>query len=744
MRKVVSNLGRGFARGSSAAALVTALLVAAPSLAQTAPAEADEAATEDDVVVVTGSRIARAGFDQPTPTTVLGEAELRQGQRQNLAQVLNDSPSFRPTVTPQVSVGNTSSGTAPVDLRGLGGNRTLTLVNKRRFVGNNNLNYVPMGMVERVEVVTGGASAAWGSDAVAGVANIILKDSIKGITVGGVSGISSRGDGARYGGDITAGTSFADGRGQIMFSAEYVKDESIPDRNSRDRLGSAGIVRLNPTSTTDLRQILVADVNYGNQTPGGLITTGVLAGQMFNSDGTLSTYGAGTSLNANPAVRFPSQVLGGSSAIGLYDVIAVTTPVERISTYGRATYDFGAVKLWADVTYGRSKSTYAFLPDIGLGPQTIQATNPFLSQSIRTTLANAGETSFTLGRFFTGPYSLIYDGTREQKEGAIGIDVDLGGTWKASAHFSHGEVDQAQRIRNARIVSRFNNAVNAVSSGGQIVCGINADASTANDDAACRPLNLFGLNAASPEALAYIRGTQQNDTKNKLDAASVEVQGDLFSLWAGPVTVVLGAEGRWEEQRSVSGALDLAGAFGPLNLYGSPVSGGYDVQEGFGEVALPLLNVEGAAKVDLNGAVRYSDYSRSGGIWSWKGGATANLFDSLLLRGTRSRDIRAPTITELFSSRAINVGPLVDRDTDGRAAANAAYNPTPAAVTTFSGGNPDLVPEISYTTTLGATFSPKFLPGFNLSVDFYDIEIQGAISTLSGSNLTLACRNGNT
>lgn len=741
MRIIVSNSKLHIARSASNAALAAALVSAAPAFAQTEPEE--PAASDDTVIVVTGSRIARDGFEQPTPTTVLGETELRQGQRQNLAQVLNDSPSFRPTFTPQVSVGNTASGTAPVDLRGLGVNRTLTLVNKRRFVGNNNLNYVPMGIVERVEVVTGGASAAWGSDAVAGVANIILRDSVKGLTVGAVSGISSRGDGARYGGDITAGTSFADGRGQIMFSAEYVKDESIPDRNSRDRLRSAGIVRLNPTSTTDLRQILVADVNYGNQTPGGLITTGVLAGQMFNSDGTLRTYQGGTSLNANPAVRFPAQVLGGADAIGLYDVIAVTTPVERISTYGRATYDLGAVKLWADVTYGRSQSTYAFLPDIGLGPLTVSATNPFLSQSIRTTLANAGETSFTLGRFFTGPYSLIYDGTREQKEGAIGINVDLGGTWKASAHFSHGEVDQAQRIRNARIVSRFNNAINAVSSGGQIVCGINADASATNDDAACRPLNLFGLNAASPEALAYIRGTQQNDTTNKLDAASVELQGDLVSLWAGPVTVVVGAEGRWEEQRSVSGALDLAGAFGPLNLYGAPVSGGYDVQEGFAEVALPLLDVAGTAKIDLNGAARYSDYSRSGGIWSWKGGATANLFDTLLLRGTRSRDIRAPTITELFSSRAINVGPLVDRDTDGRAAANPAYNPTPATVTTFSGGNPDLVPEISHTTTLGATFSPKFLPGFNLSVDYYDIRIEGAISNLSGSNLTLACRNGN-
>ena len=743
MRKVVSNLGRGFARGSSATALVAALLVAAPSFAQTAPGAPEEEAADDDIVVVTGSRIVRDGFDQPTPTTVIGEAELRQGQRQNLAQVLNDSPAFRPSVTPQVSVGNTSSGTAPVDLRGLGSNRTLTLVEGRRFVGNNNLNYVPMSLVERVEVVTGGASAAYGSDAVAGVVNIFLKDSFDGVTVGGISGISSRGDGARYGGDITAGTSFAEGRGQVMFTAEYVKDESIPDRNSRDRLGSAGIVRLNPTSTTDLRQVLVPDVNYGNQTAGGLITTGVLAGQMFNSDGTLSTYGAGTSLNANPAIRFPSQVLGGTSAIGLYDVIAVTTPLERISAYGRATYDFGVVKLWADASYGRSKSTYAFLPDIGLGPMTMSATNPFLSQSIRTTLANAGETSFTLGRFFTGPYSLIYDGVREQKEGAIGLEANLGGGWKASAHFSHGEVDNAQRIRNARIVSRFNNAINAVSSGGQIVCGINADASTANDDAACRPLNLFGLNAASPEALAYIRGTQQNDTVNKLDAAAVQIQGDLFSLWAGPVTVAFGAESRWEEQTSVSGALDMAGAYGPLNLYGSPVSGGFDVQEGFAEVALPLLDVAGTAKIDVSGAARYSDYSRSGGIWSWKGGATVTLFDTLMFRGTRSRDIRAPTVGELFSTRAINVGPLVDRDTDGRAAANPAYNPTPATVTTYSGGNPDLLPEIGHTTALGVSFTPKFMPGFKLSVDYYDVKIDGAISTLSGSNLTLACRNGN-
>ena len=751
MRRIASS-AKSIAFGSVSALALVAVVTATPASAQsstpgTNASPEEEAGAEDTggrEIVVTGSRIERAGFDQPTPTTVIGAVELRQGQRPNLQQVLNDQPAFRPTTTPQVSVGNTSSGSAPVDLRGLGANRTLTLVNGRRFVGQNNLNYVPLGIVGRVEVVTGGASAAYGSDAVAGVVNIITADKIDGINVGAQSGISERGDGWRYGGDITFGTSFADGRGQLMFSGEYVNDKGVLDRNTRKNLGSAGIVRLNPTVATDLRQVLVADVNFGNQTSGGLITSGILAGQTFNDDGTLRAYRGGTSLAANPAATpFPGQVLGGVDAVGLYDAVAVSTPLERISTFARASYDFGGVRLWADATYGRSRSVYPFLPDIGVSAAlTIQATNPFLSQTIRNQLAAAGQTSFTLGRFFDGVFRPIYDGKREQKEGAVGIDVDLGGSWKARAHYSHGEIDFAQRLRNARIVSRFNNAIAAVASGGQIVCAINADAVATNDDPACRPLNLFGANAPSQDALNYIRGTQQSDATNKLDAAAAEVQGDLIRLWAPtPVSVAVGIEGRWEEQQTRSGALDLAGAYGPLNLYGSPVSGGFNVKEAFGEVAAPIFEVAGTAKLDLNGAARYSDYSRSGGIWSWKAGATLGLFDSLMLRGTRSRDIRAPTIGELFAVRNLNVGPLVDQDSAGRTG-NPGYLANPQQVTTFSGGNIDLVPEISHTTTLGATFTPKFFPGFNLSVDYYDIKIDGAITTLSGSNLTLACRNG--
>ena len=750
MHHAVSSLADRFVQGSSLSALAAGLLIALPAAAQTAPSgapAAQEAGEEPGgEVVVTGSRIERAGFDQPTPTTVIGELELRQGQRSNLQQVLNDSPQFRPTTTTQVSAGNTSSGSAPVDLRGLGSNRTLTLINGRRFVGQNNLNYVPMSLVERVEVVTGGASAAYSSDAVAGVVNILLKNKVEGIQLGVQSGISSRGDGFRYGADLALGTSFAGGRGQLMFGGEYMKDEAITDRNSRPNLGSSGTVRFDPASATDLRTILVRDVNNGNTHPAGLITSGIFAGRLFNDDGTLRPFRGGRLITANPATTpFPAQMVGGEDGVGLFDAVVVTTPLERISTFGRATYDFGNVLLWADASYGRSRSKYKFLPDIGAPASiTIQATNPFLSADIRNALALAGQTSFTLGRFFDGPFMVEYDGTRTQKEGAIGIDVDLGGSWKASAHYSHGEVDFRQRAGNTRIVSKFNNAINAVSSGGQIVCAINADAITTNDDPACRPLNLFGRNAPTADALGYIMGTQSNDTVNKLDAAAVELQGDLFSLWAGPVTIAVGAEARWEEQSSRSGALDLAGAFGPvLTLYGNPVSGGFDVREVFGEVALPLLDVADKVKVDLNGAARYSDYSRSGGIWSWKAGGTVSLFNSVMFRGTRSRDIRAPTINELFAVRSINVGPLVDQDTAGRAAANPAYNPTPQQVRTYTGGNADLVPEIGYTTTLGVSFTPTFMPRFNLSFDYYNVEINGAITALSASNLTGACRNGN-
>lgn len=731
-----------------ATALAAGLLHAGVVQAQAQPTQDVTAQSQETVttVTITGTHIQHAGFDAPTPTTVIGALDLQQGAPSNLADVLNDSPAFVPSTTPQVSVGNTISGSAPIDLRGLGSDRTLTLLNGIRTVGSGNLNYIPLGMVDRIETVTGGASAAYGSDAVAGVVNIILKDKVQGITLGVNSGISSRGDGERYGANLLAGTSFAGDRGQIVFAAEYMDDRGIPNRDSRPNLGSAGIVRLNPTDPNDLREVLVPDVNYGNVTSSGLITSGILAGQMFNENGTLSPYRAGRSLAASPATTpFPAQVIGGADAIGLYDDIAVTTPLQRISTLARATYDFGGGTIgWVTGSFGQSTSNYPFVPDIGAPSSiTVSATNPFLAPSIQQQLAAAGEPDFTLGKFWDGPFTLGLDTRRREFEGAIGINASLGGSWTARWHYSHGETDSLLLDPNTPIASHLANAIDAVASPNGPICAINADPNPANHDPACSPLNIFGVNNASPAAISYIEGTQRSYSIDTLDDTSVEVQGDLFKLWGSqPITIATGAEARWESQDASAGALDLSGAFGAVGLYGNPVSGSFNVKEGFAEIAAPLFEAQDTVKVDLNGAVRYSDYSQSGGIWMWKGGAAIKLIDQVLLRFTRSRDIRAPGIGDLFSTKILSVGPIVDQDTAGRAAANPAYNPTPQTVTYYSGGNPDLLPEISYTTTVGATFSPKVLPGFNASVDWYDIKINGAIATLSGPQLTQACANG--
>ncbi|WP_129791314.1 TonB-dependent receptor domain-containing protein [Sphingosinicella sp. CPCC 101087] len=713
---------RQFARRNVLAASVAgiALCAASPAYAQSAPAAADEAddPSGEEAIVVTGSRIERAGFDQPTPTTVVGGAEIQQSAQVNLQQALNELPQMRNSVSPNQSIGNTSAGTAPVELRGLESARTLTLVNGRRFVGDNNLNFVPTNLVERVELVTGGASAAWGSGAVAGVVNIILNEDLEGLSVGAQSSISSRGDGWRYAIDGSFGTHFAGGAGHFMIGAEYLKDEGIgiEGRRSRPWFG-AGVVDIGGGQfeiQPDVNDL--APISFG-----GTVLSGAFAGQVFNPDGTLR----------------PAQP---SDFFSIYDTLIVASPLERLGSYARLSYDIGEATFWVDAAYGRSDVNQPFFPDPASPVLvfSVAANNPFLSSQIQQQLAAAGEPSFLVGRFSRDTFLFQFDAVRETKEIAFGVDGSFGDGWRYDAHFSHGEVDSRQRFANSSIPANFLNAINAVEVGGQIVCSVNADADPANDDPACVPFNPFGEDAASPEAIEYVRGTQMQDEVTKLDSAAVRLQGDPFSLWAGPVSIAVGAEARWEEQSQEIGELDAAGVFG-TPLFNDPLEGGFNVKEAFFETLVPLLDSE-EVDLDLNGAARYSDYSLSGGIWSWKIGGTARLFRDVLLRATRSRDIRAPSIGNLFSVSSINIAPVVDNDSEGRDS-NPGYDPNPNA-TIFSGGNPDLVPEVAKTWTAGATFSPSFLRGFNLSVDYYDISIGNAIATPNTADITAACAAG--
>ncbi|WP_420144720.1 TonB-dependent receptor domain-containing protein [Sphingobium sp.] len=684
-----------------------------------AMAQADAPAAEDEAqpaIVVTGSRIDRKGFEAPTPTTVIGETELRQGARPSIAQVLNDLPQFRATQSPASTVANTNSSSSAMDLRGLGVTRTLTLLNNRRFTGAVDLNTVPQGLVKRVEVVTGGASAAWGSGAIGGVVNIILDDELEGLTLGVQNGLSSRGDGHRYSIDGTFGTNFAGGRGHFMIGAEYQNDEGILDRNSRKNVGSANIFTPAGAGATP---ILIRDVNAANTSLGGLITSGTaLKGQTFNQDGTLRPFQYGSMVNGATMV--------GGEGVATNDQYSLTNPYQRVNSYARASFEVGDATFWADGSYSRIWAKYPFYAESG--SYSISATNPYLSPAIQSQLAAAGETRVSIGRVFEDYGYRTFDYYRQNVEGAVGVDGSFAdGKWRYSAYYGHGEMRNMQSYHNQINGAKLTAALDAVrNSSGNIVCR----AALTDANTACRPLNILGEGAASQDAINYVFGDVARVVyTTKLDTAGASLRGDLFETWAGPVSVAVGAEARWEEQ--VTNSLDAVSAargFSRFNF--SPLDGGFNVQEGFAEVAVPLLD-QPFSKLDVNGAARYSRYSTSGGIWSWKLGLTDRIFDNLLIRVSRSRDIRSGSLAELFTTTTTSF-------------TNVLENGQTYAITRFGGGNAALKPEVGSTLTLGAVFTPTFLPGFNLSVDYYNIKLKDAITSLGAQDVISNCAAGNT
>lgn len=702
----------------SATALGAGLLACPSAMAQTAPTAAQDEAAED-TIVVTGTRIERPGFDAPTPTTTLNEDELQIGNRTNIGLVLQDLPSVRPTTSPSTTIGNTNSGQTLIDLRALGNTRTLTLVNGRRSASTADLSFIPVDLVKRVDIVTGGASAAWGSGAVAGVVNIILDDDFKGLRLSADTGVSSRGDGARYGFRGAFGTHSRDGRLHVMAAAEYFRDRGIIPRGRSRPNTDAGTF-----TTTAGALILARDVNYTNASPGGVITSGALRGMIFNSDGTLSPFPYGSESNSNSTIGG-----GGSSWL---DYSAISAPYQRVNSFARASFDISSnVTLWVQGNWGRISSNYPYFPDEIRATATsgllIQASNPFLSDSVRSALAAAGQTSFRMGKLFTDPV-MGFKYSRGNFDVSLGIDGSFGESWRYSAFYDHGETRWDMSHQDQRILANFNNAIDAVRNpAGQIVCRV----ALTDPTTACRPLNIFGAGNGSAEATAYAYGDTRTVQNAPLDVAGVNLRGNLFSTWAGPVSIATGVD--WRREAITTSYISPLLASRGVNYGASALDGSFSVLEGFGEVAIPLLDIAGKVKIDANGAARYSDYSTSGGIWSWKGGATARLFDDLLLRAVYSRDIRSPGISELFATRRVSITNVVDPFQK-----NITVSPT-----VFTGGNPNLLPETANTLTLGGSYSPHFIPRLQLSIDYYRIDIDGLIGSIGAQLAINQCYAGN-
>lgn len=727
--QLVKNADRcRLARGASLLTLGLTLGWGGVAMAQAPAAQGSDAAPEPTLeeIVVTSSRVERAGFEAPTPTTVVGETELRMGGRANIAAVLNDLPqikaTFNPTNTTRSAV---LSGSQSVDLRGIGSTRTLVLLNGHRFVGDNDLNTVPFDLVKRVEVVTGGASAGWGSGAIAGVVNVILDDEFEGGRVSLQTGISSRSDGQEYRASGAYGGAFADGRGHFMVDAEYYDNRGAYPLTSRKNVGGWAVLA-NPAFTPTNGQhafVITNNVGPANLSSGGLITSGVLRGQTFNPDGTTSPFDFGSMTGA-------SLSSGGSQPSG-DNFSFLTVPVSRVNLYGRATYDLtDAIKLSADIRYTNVFNRYDFAPDISGGNITIRNDNAFLSPALKAQLAAAGQTSFNFGRNNEDFAFREYDYSREDLQATVGAEGRLGETWRWDAYYTHGERTVQQVFNKMRVTANFNLAVDAVSSPttGQPICRIALTVPSTN----CVPINLFGYGAPSQAAINYVTGSSLLRHRQKLDVGAVTFRGEPLSIWAGPVSVAIGAELRKEAIETLANdPIALTNGFTTVNPKG--FDGDFSVKEAFGEVVVPLVKDAGLLQlVEFNGAARVSDYSTSGTIWAWKAGLTAKITDDLRLRAVRSRDTRSASLTELFT-----------KGTQSTANINDPVTRTQYQVTAFAGGNVDLLPEISETTTLGVTYSPSFIPGLDLSVDHYDIIIDRAITTLSGQDIVSRCATSN-
>ncbi|OJY68004.1 MAG: hypothetical protein BGP16_04115 [Sphingobium sp. 66-54] len=750
-------------------------IAATPALAQQ-PAGADEAtaANQDDAtrrgseeaIIVTGSRIV-SGFDRPTPVSVMGADRLAERGATNLGDALNELPSFRATNTPASSgLGATAGnyiGGRILDLRGLGAVRTLTLVDGKRFVPSTtqatvDTNMIPSILLSRAEVVTGGASAVYGSDAVSGVVNLLLDKKFTGYKVNGQIGFSEYGDNFTRQFGAAAGWQFGSNF-HLMIGGEYEKADGVEACPERDWCAH-GLINIsrNPGVTSLPANNMLFNVYpwtapyNGITTPPSTAYAGKLVptlrpidGIAFKPDGTPYRATQGTLANS----LFQQGGTNDGPGENIYFDFPIVSPTERWNAMGFATWEATpALTLELGVNYGHSEGRHRAVAYRNTAI-TIRDDNPFIPTSadpsldIRTLLAQSGLDRFTLGKGFRdiGAADLIVK--NDMYRIVASADYDLGGGWKADIYYQYGRNKFRSDMIGGTITSRIVKALDATTSGGVPVCRVNADATATNDDPACVPLNPFGSGqgATFDAAKAYIKadGFQTNNTTEHVVAANVT--GSLIDLPAGKLGIAVGGEYRSDSVNGDADALSRANAFFMGN--GAAISGKIDVAEVYGETEVPILRgMTGFEELSFNGAIRRTHYKRSSALFpsstvdvtTWKVGGVWAPIDAIRFRVTRSRDIRAPNVAELF-------GPV----TAGSGILNNPFNEGEQAVVSLTlGSNPGLRPEKADTFTAGVVLQPTggFLGRFRLSADYYNIDIDDAIGTLGQQNIATRCSQG--
>ena len=701
-----------------------------------------------EVLVVTGSRISRNGYQAPTPLAVLDVTTNQASSTTNVADFVNTMPIFAGSSTPAATSVNVSQGTSGVNalnLRGLGTGRTVVLLDGQRSVGAFltgavDINSFPQQLIQRVEVVTGGASAVYGSDAVGGVANFILDKTFEGIKADASAGITSYGDDKNYRLALSAGFPFGGGRGHILLSGEEVDKEGVVNGSGgvgrRPWMGAGWTIIRTPgysyvTGAGGGPELLVRDrVDLSVATHGGIIISGPLSGTAFGPGGVpyQFTYGElsdGRNMQGGDWKSVATREDRGNS---------LDPSESRQNLFVRAAYDItDNTNLFGQLSWAHTGTRAMCCSQFSVGNLVVKSDNAFLRREIspqQSALLSQVD-SMVLG---TMHYDLPPDFGQNDRIvsryvfGGLGTFDVFAVPWKWDAYYQYGISRNSLNAPDIFSRSRLAEASDAVVSpvSGLIVCRSTLDA----PNNGCVPYNLFGTGVNSGAAVDYLTGLSHLSQTLKQEVWAASVTGEPFTNWAGPVSLALNFEHRAE---SVSGASDPASQVSDwLSGNYRPTRGSYEVTEGALETVVPLASQRNWAKSwDLQAAARFTGYSVSGFAVTWKVGTTYAPVPDIKLRLTRSRDIRAPNLQELFAG--------------GTAGSTGVFDPFTNATPTALGlatGNLQLNPEKADTVGVGAVVQPYFIPNFSASVDYWDIRIKDAIGSLARQQQIDLCFKG--
>ncbi|OON63184.1 TonB-dependent receptor [Massilia sp. KIM] len=721
-----------------------------------------------NTVVVSGSRIATRGFTQPTPTTSLSSADLEKAAKPNLFNTLTELPALQGSTGRTTNTFSTSSGIqglSSLSLRGLGTLRTLTLLDGQRVVGANvtgvtDVSQFPQLLVKRVDVVTGGASASYGSDAIGGVVNFITDKKFEGFKANVQGGMTRYHD--DKGGTLQAawGKGFMDGRLHVTLSGEFTKENGIE---------SPGFGEVGPNGRTWYNNPALQESTRAMQAAGapryksivhaqhiqyakyGLITGGPLRGTAFGDGGTPYPFEYGTDCVGNFCI-------GGDRSGSVGAGTNLSMQFKRQVGYGRVSWNLDADNE-IYVTGNWAQVASEFSPNPGAAKQgnlNIRCDNAFLPASlVAPCLAGYPSGAMPVGTAnATFPENIKVQPTRTQRRFVIGANGKFGlfgKEWNYDAYAEHGENTTNINVDNITLNPRYNFAIDAIRdpATGAIVCR-----NPAARMAGCQPINILGnvpMNMAGWNYIAPSAGPRQH-TESTQDVASINFNGEIHEGWAGPISMAFGAEYRreWYEVNGdpYGAGVELASPYSAdypadptLSITGDNWfagnyhngRGSFNVKEAYVEFNIPFLKSDTWGEANLNIADREEKYSTAGHARAWKLGATWKTpIDGLRLRAVSSSDVRAPNLSELYA--AMTVTNQAVNNNQGQSIQIQQRNV----------GNPNLKPEKARNNSFGIILSqPSWARGFNLSVDYFDIKVANVISSLNPQQEVDLCYGGN-